>query len=260
MKYNIYISTDVGKVREKNEDNFTINTVTRPLEKGEMNLRGEEIEEPILCAVFDGMGGEANGEIASKICAQEAKNLYKLVERTGILLDESVDMFATNANNKVTKEIENTLKRRGGSTFVMLYIKDDIASIYSLGDSRVYLYRDEHLYQLTRDHTLAMKKYEANIYTLEEALSSPDSHKLTAFIGVDFDNQGLISAKYEKLQIQKNDKFLLCSDGLYDMCTDIEILNILSADSKTISYDLVEAALANGGIDNVTCLVVETAK
>lgn len=257
MKYNIYVSTDVGKVRKKNEDNFLINTVMRPLEKEELNLRGEDIDEPILCSVFDGMGGEASGDVASKICAEEGKNLFKLVSKSGLLLDESVDMFASNANNKVTKEIENTLRRRGGSTFVMLYIKDLVASVYSLGDSRAYLYRDGKLLQITKDHTLAMKKYEANIYTLEEALSSADSHKLTSFIGVDVENQGLVSAKYDKIKLQKNDKFLLCSDGLYDMCSDSEILRMMSRNSKTISYDLVETALNNGGVDNVTCIVVE---
>ncbi len=257
MTYNIYVSTDIGKVRKNNEDNFLVNTAMRPLEKEDLNLRGEGVGEPILCSVFDGMGGEASGEVASKICAEEGKELFKLISKSGLLLDESVDMYVTNANNKVTQEIENTLKRRGGSTFVMLYIKDDVASVYSLGDSRAYLYRDGKLVQITKDHTLAMKKYEANIYTLEEALASTDSHKLTSFIGVDMENQGLVSQKYEKITLKENDKILMCSDGLYDMCSDDEILRVLSRNSKTISYDLVEIALENGGVDNITCIVVE---
>lgn len=257
MEYNIFVSTNVGKVRTKNEDNFIVNSAIRPSDKEKLNLRGKATPEPILCGVFDGMGGEANGETASRLCAEEAQELFKSIQETIEFTDEFIDVFTSNANQKVISEIEGTLKRRGGSTFVMVYIEDCVVSPYSLGDSRIYLYRDNQLLQITEDHTLAMKKYKANIYTLEEALSSPDSHKLTTFIGADTDDQGLLSAKYEKIHLIQGDKILLCSDGLYDMCTDTEIAEIMAEDSDTISADLVKAALRNGGTDNVTCLVIE---
>ena len=67
---------------------------------------------------------------------------------------------------------------------------------FSLGDSRIYLYRDGELNQISQDHTLAMRKYLANIYTKEEAEQSSDSHKLTLFLGVDINNNGLVAEKY----------------------------------------------------------------
>lgn len=258
MKYNIYISTHVGNVRKNNEDNFCINDVVRDSKDEEVNLRGYGISEPVICTVFDGMGGESCGEIASQICADEAVSLYIKRRKTGELLDEDIDDYVKTANDKIVDVIANNKAKRGGSTFAMVYIDETKAHIYSLGDSRVYLYRDSKVTAITKDHTLAMKKYEANIYTKEEAENSPDSHKLTAFVGVDIDNQGIKAERYNSFDLHKGDKILICSDGLYDMCNEDNIAIILSDNSNTVSYDLVEAALKNGGVDNTTCLVIET--
>lgn len=257
MKYNIYISTNVGKVRTNNEDNFLINTVLRKIPDGEVNLRGNDVDEPLVCAVFDGMGGEANGEVASYIAAREGRRLYKHVKKNPDLVEEGVDGFISEANRKIIEEIENSTARRGGSTVAMVYIKDGEVKPYSLGDSRIYLLNDSRLVRISKDHTLAMKKYEANIYTKEEAENSVDSHKLTKFLGVDVDNNGLTAQRYESFTMTKDCKLLLCSDGLYDMCSEDEIERMMEKDSKTISYDLVEAALEKGGVDNITCLVIE---
>lgn len=257
MKYNIYISTHEGNVRKNNEDNYCINDIVRAIDNQQINLRGFNIPEPVVCSVFDGMGGEANGEIASKISADEVVSLYKKSKKTGVLIDEDIDIFVQTANDKIIDMAMQKKAKRSGSTFATVYIDNTKVHTYSLGDSRIYLYRDSKLIRITKDHTLAMKKYEANIYTKEEAERSPDNHKLTAFIGVDNDNQGLKAERYDSFVFKKGDKLLICSDGLYDMCDDVTILEILSKKSKTISYELVDMALNNGGIDNVTCLVIE---
>ena len=258
MKYNIYLSTHSGKVRRNNEDNFCINDVVRGMDQEEVNLRGFDISGPIVCSVFDGMGGEANGEIASKICADEAVSLYVKRIKTGELFDEDIDAYVKTANDRIVEVIANNKAKRGGSTFAMVYIDEAKVNVYSLGDSRVYLYNGSGVSAITKDHTLAMKKYEANIYTKEEAENSPDSHKLTAFVGVDTDNQGIKAERYNSIDLRKGDKILICSDGLYDMCNEATIAKVLSKNSNTVSFDLVEAALGNGGVDNITCLVIET--
>lgn len=255
--YNVYVSTTAGKVRPENEDNFAINTVFRPLDKADVNLKGQNAEEPILCAVFDGMGGEAMGAESSHICAQTAKKLYESFKKYPLPIDKAFDAFATDCNNKINAMLEERRLRRGGSTFVMAYFTDDSVYTASMGDSRIYLLRGESLEQISRDHTLAMKKYYANIYSLEEALSSPDSHKLTSFLGVDTEGVGLSAEKYDTINMKIGEKLLLCSDGLYDMVSDADICEILSRDSATISYDLVKAAMKNGGVDNITCMVIE---
>ena len=243
MRYDVHLSTHPGKVRSGNEDNFAINTVYRRLEDPEKKLQGKRLREPLFCAVFDGMGGEANGELASKLCAEVAALVYyELVKNREVNIDELVSRFVEKSNHAIVDMLESTHSKRGGSTFVMTVFYNGVVYPYSLGDSRIYLYRDKHLRQLSNDQTLAMKKLRANIITEEEALTSPDRHKLTSFLGVDVDAEGLAPQIYQPFVLQPGDKLLLCSDGLYDMCSD--------------RLALVDAALQNGGEDNITCLLV----
>lgn len=256
-KYNIYLSTHQGLVRSDNEDNYAINKVVRNLDDKEKNIRGIGGAQPLVCSVFDGMGGEAHGELASKIAADNAVRLYERIAHGAEDITQEICNFVTQSNRQIVSDIGNDDTSRGGSTVVSVIINHDIVYPFSLGDSRLYLYRNGTLTQVTNDHTLAMKKYRANIYTLEEALASNDSHKLTAFLGVDVDDTMLEPEMYPPFVLEQNEKMLLCSDGLYDMCSEDEILRILSKDSKTVSLTLVKKALENGGIDNVTCMVIE---
>lgn len=256
-RYDVHLSTHPGKVRSGNEDNFAINTVYRRLEDEKKNLQGNRLKEPLVCAVFDGMGGEANGELASKLCAEvSALVYYDLVKRRGINIDEPVSRFVEKSNRAIVDMLESTHSKRGGSTFVMTVLDNGVAYPYSLGDSRIYLYRDHHLRQLSNDQTLAMKKLRANIITEEEALVSPDRHKLTSFLGVDVDAEGLEPQIYQPFVLDPGDKLLLCSDGLYDMCSDREIAKLMEKAPNEACLALVDAALENGGADNITCLLV----
>lgn len=256
-RYDVHLSTHPGKVRSGNEDNFAINTVYRRLEDEKKNLQGNRLKEPLVCAVFDGMGGEANGELASKLCAEvSALVYYDLVKRRGINIDEPVSRFVEKSNRAIVDMLESTHSKRGGSTFVMTVLDNGVVYPYSLGDSRIYLYRDHHLRQLSNDQTLAMKKLRANIITEEEALVSPDRHKLTSFLGVDVDGEGLEPQIYQPFVLDPGDKLLLCSDGLYDMCSDREIAKLMEKAPNEACLALVDAALENGGADNITCLLV----
>ena len=256
-RYTVVVSTHQGKVRSENEDNFVINKIVRPASRQEMNMRGFDIVEPLVCGVFDGMGGEANGELASQLSADASIAVYKAVSKHTAPADEAVQAFVKESNDKIVSMLCNSKARRGGSTFVMAILSDEQVQVFSLGDSRLYLLHDGTFRQITNDHTLAMKKYRANIYTWEEAVSSPDSHKLTSFLGMDTEDQGLSPEAYPPFALCKGDKLLLCSDGLYDMCSDQEIQSVLSGASNTVSLVLVKKALENGGADNVTCIVIE---
>ncbi len=257
-KYNVYLSTHQGNVRKNNEDNYCINNVIRSLSESTRNLRATNVPQPLVCSIFDGMGGEANGELASKISAENAIKVYdNLKNNVNKSIDDEIMQFVTTSNQDVVTTLHNTGSSRGGSTFVTAVICDGLVHSYSLGDSRMYLYRGGKLELITSDHTLAMKKYRANIYTLEEAQKSLDSHKLTSFLGVDLGDQDLAPEIYPVFNLEKDDKLLLCSDGLYDMCSEKEILDIISKKSKVISLTLLEKALENGGEDNITCMVIE---
>ena len=258
-RYHVYLATHQGKVRSDNQDNFIVNNVYRSLETPEKKLMGENIEEPLTCAVFDGMGGEANGELASKLCAEAAMKVYQALINGEEDIDATVFRFVEESNRAVVGMLENTMSKRGGSTFVMLIFRNGVAYPYSLGDSRIYLYHGGTLQLITNDQTLAMKKFRANIFTWEEAQVSPDRHKLTSFLGIDVDGEGLEPQAYQPIRMEAGDKLLLCSDGLYDMCTDAQIAKVLEASSGDACLSLVDSALENGGGDNVTCIVVERA-
>ena len=260
-RFNVYLSTHRGRVRSGNEDNFTVNNVYRLLEDAEKNLMGTGLQEPLVCAVFDGMGGEANGELASGLGARAASLISAELKKSDeIDVDALVSAFVDKGNSAIIDMLESTRSKRGGSTFVMTIFYQGLVYPYSLGDSRIYLYRNRRLHQLSNDQTLAMKKLRANIFTEEEAMQSPDRHKLTSFLGVDVDAEGLEPQIYQPFMMKPGDRLLLCSDGLYDMCPDEQIARLLPQDADLACLSLVKAALENGGEDNVTCIVIERAE
>ena len=257
--YRVFLTTHKGLVRDNNEDNFTINNISKKIEYKNVSFALEN-EAPLLAAVFDGMGGESKGEYASYISAKLAKDLYNaLFDPQAAPMDEMVSTYVQSANNEIRAFLEENKCQTGGSTLVAAIIKNEVLYPFSLGDSRIYYLRDGQLTQVSKDQTLAMKKYEANIYTLEEAEKSPDSHKLTAFLGVDYYRQGVSPQFYEPIVMQNTDKLLLCSDGLYDELSLQEIQEVLKSNPDNPSEALVQAALQHGGRDNVTVMVVERA-
>ena len=132
-----------------------------------------------------------------------------------------------------------------------------LAKLYYLGDSRIYMQDEEDLICLTRDHTLANQKLDAGIYTEAQAKKSADQHRLTLYVGVDKNGLGLNADSRPPVALQPGRKFLLCTDGLVDMCSEQEIQDILSQDYFNEAAVLVQTAVNYGGIDNVTCIVLE---
>lgn len=254
--YTAFVASHTGRVRDNNEDNFTLNHISKKIDFPNVRFC-QQISQPVVAAVFDGMGGEANGEYASLIAATAAKELYKKVcGYTDCKVDALANNFVTDANNKIRDFMDERHCNSGGSTVAAVVIKDGAAYPFSVGDSRIYLLRDGSLRQLSRDHTLAQRKVEAQIYTPEEALLSNDSHKLTLFLGVDRDKEGLDAENYAPVTMQRGDSLLLCSDGLYDELTKAEMERVLSEQPDDPAFALVKAAINNGGGDNVTCVVL----
>lgn len=255
--YNVFLSTDAGRVREKNEDSFVLNKITKDVRKRSQHITGRAVAQPLLCGVFDGMGGETGGFEASDTAAVVAVAYYRYLCEGKRSFADSIGDYVKNSNQMVKSRLAEHKLRRGGTTFAFAYFSDDCAYLCSMGDSRIYLYRGGALLRVSRDHTLAQKKLEANIYTREEAEQSADSHILTRFLGMDSDSAECAAEGYAPLQLLAGDRLLLCSDGLYDMCGDAQIAQILSASGVNFSVELTRAALENGGTDNITCLVIE---
>lgn len=255
MLYKVYLATHKGKVREANEDNFVINKLYRENNNEPQALTGTS-GEPSVLGVFDGMGGEVGGSVASGTAARVAVEFYKYMLQNKPNINKVINSYVINCNELIKEFMMKNKIKKCGSTFAMLYLDDGFVHAFSLGDTRIYLYSGGKLVRISEDHTLANKKYRANIYTREEAEKSPDSHVLTSYLGINDSYQSVSAEKYRPFRLDRGSKILICSDGMYDMCSDNQICEMLGSESNK-AKELVLAALQNGGVDNVTCMLVE---
>jgi protein phosphatase len=257
----VSVSTHIGKVRGNHEDNFYLEGLyLNDLFRNNFSATYTvNYADGMSFAVFDGMGGAAYGEVASEIAVQTLRKYEKKLKHADgtRMLDQLVSSYASEANNTICDMLEEKRCKSGGTTFSMIYLMGDAVKLYYLGDSRIYRYQTDGLTRLTRDHTVANQKVDAAIYTEEEAKRSPDQHRLTLFIGSDKKRVGLNADSRPPIPLEIGNKFVLCTDGLTNMCSDDEIHSLLSQNFFNEAAVLVQAALENGGSDNITCIVLE---
>lgn len=231
--------SDVGLKRRNNEDTFLISP------------------EFGLCLVADGIGGAAAGEIASRIFAETAAEIFHAahpISEKDIL--QSVRETFKAANERVRAHIRLNPAHLGmGCTAELLAFHPDGFVLGHLGDSRTYRLRDAQFKRLTNDHTLVQAQVEQGLISPEAAHTHPMRHViLRAVNGEEAVELDLIRGK-----TFPGDCFLLCSDGLTDMVDDAHIHEVLTAGGPLQGRvdRLVEAALAAGGRDNVTVVLCE---
>lgn len=230
--------TNVGMVRSNNEDSFLV-------------------REPYLFVVADGMGGHAAGEIASRatLKAFEAATHELRVGFEGDASNVLKDAFLK-ANEHVYKMAVSNPDYEGmGTTMTALYLQQDkTAYVAHIGDSRMYLFRHGVLMQVTQDHTYVTKLLEERKITREEAQNHPKRHMLMRAIGVEEN----IEFDVIPFTVEAGDRLLLCTDGLSDMLTEMEMTTVLEQeDLEAVGDALIEKALAKGGRDNVTLVLVD---
>lgn len=223
-------TTHPGLRREKNEDKF-------------------EADEALgLWVVADGMGGHSNGEVASAIaCATIHAEVAK-----GIDLARAIE----DAHQAVLREISaRDAGNNMGTTVVALRLTGKQYQIAWVGDSRAYLY-DGTLRQLTRDHSAVNDLLDSGAITPDQAVNHPQRNALTRSLGVSATNASSVSVVTGKLQTGQ--QLLMCTDGITDELTDHAIANELSlnGDLRTQVDALQAAALAQGGRDNLTLIVL----
>lgn len=195
--------------------------------------------------VADGMGGHASGDVASRV-----------VKET--LLGEALSLPLADAIRKAHETVAATAKTNTaydnmGSTVVATRIADRQAEIAWVGDSRAYLWRDDELSAITRDHSyLEMLRTQENL-SEEQLRGHPNRNLVTRTLGI-----GTPEPSVAKLPLQRRDWLLLCSDGLNDELEDREIAEVLRThtEPERATEALIEAALAKGGRDNVSAVVV----
>ncbi len=263
MRLKISVSTNIGNHRRNNEDNFYANgkKLTEGISDDFSASYTEEAGDCAIFAVCDGMGGESCGEVASATAVNTLDD-FRTVINSAPDIDaqtDAVSAYAREAGVRINREITKAGGEKGGTTLTLACIKNDIISMYYLGDSRIYMFRSGVLTRLTRDHTVANDKIDSNLLTEEEAEISPDRHRLTMYLGYDDEEEAdrMKPGFAGSYTLAGGERFLMCTDGLNEMCSAEEISEVLSSSGTDVARKLVEKALENGGRDNVTCLVIE---
>ncbi len=246
----------MGKIRANNEDNLLFFGKTLPANNSGFHkpiTDAQGLDKPLCFAVFDGMGGEDYGEIAAFTAAQTLKTC--LAEAADFLVPEK--RLLTDAcekmNEAVCAKAQSLGTERMGTTALIAYFTSKDVYVCNLGDSRAFRLRGGEFLQLSQDHT------EREIL-LERGITD-QKPRLMQYLGID--PQELALEPYvAKGELNLGDQYLLCSDGLTDMLTNLEIACILrQAESPEDAVkELIKAALANGGRDNITvvvCKVIE---
>lgn len=250
MELEAYARTDVGPVREHNEDAWMID-----LESG-------------VFVVADGMGGHAAGEVASALATETVHEILvgapdpeetRLVRDHG--LEDSADVlrerlrYAMNqASIRIRRESETRPETRGmGTTLVVLVVDGDHAHLAHVGDSRAYLWRAGRLVRLTRDHTVVQQEIDNGNLSPELARLLPNKHILTQSVGF----HGPVEPDTTTRMVEPGDVFVLCSDGMTDPIDDEALAKIIAGTPiDMLAHVLVEEALKAGTEDNVTVVAV----
>lgn len=243
LKVTVACKTDLGRVRENNEDKFEYYL---PEDDATLAARG------LVFLVCDGMGGHAAGQIASELACKTFIDVY--LHHPASETDVALRSGVIAANRFVTDVSRAIPARRGmGTTLSGLVLVQDKAFTVQVGDSRIYRLRQGELLQMTTDHTWVEEMVRAGMITYEEAENHPRKHMLTRAIGA----EGDVQPDIELHDVQAGDLYLLCSDGLINHTADDVIAQMLAAHPPSEAvWKLVGHALMNGGSDNTTVVVV----
>lgn len=238
---------NTGKVRKNNEDNFFFDN--RCLEEENSGLKNpvfmtKVLKRELCVAIFDGMGGESFGEQASFAAASAMQSMTRSLTDYFIPARKFLKNMCLKINDAVVDKAQELCTERMGSTLVALYFSYNYVYVCNLGDSRAYRLRDGEFLQLSQDH---VEKREGR--SIRKA-------PLTQHLGIDPEDF-LIEPYIAKGELKHGDKYLLCSDGLTDMLTNLEIDEIMSSMESTEGcvQKLIDSALEKGGKDNVTAIV-----
>ena len=240
-------ATDVGQVREVNEDSY--------------------LAAPPLFVVADGMGGHDGGDVASRIVVEEFARLAadgydpsrgsQAVAETLAACHERITAYAEEQARRTGRDFQ-----AGTTAVVALLVEDDAPHggtpnwlLANVGDSRIYRFVDGDLEQVSVDHSLVQELVDEGMLTREEMAVHPARHVVTRALG----GPELEDADYFLLPLPSAERLVLCSDGVTEMIDDDEVAEILAeaTDPRDAADRLVEAAVRAGGRDNATAVVVD---
>lgn len=240
MHFAVAAGSDVGRVRKGNEDSFFADA---------NEYRG-------LFMVADGMGGHAAGEIASQMAVEVVSaDLEKLKDLESADALEMVALSLRHANRAVFERSAAERDKMGmGSTASVLVLGDERFIVGHIGDSRIYLFRDGEMRQITHDHSIVQEQIDAGIITRDAAKNHKQSNVITRCVGMGWEVEPDITDG----EVHQGDVFLLASDGLTGMVDDWRLSQLLGsrAAPERMVDAMISEANARGGVDNITAVVV----
>jgi len=246
MRLRVGARTDTGRVRPQNEDAF--------MSRAEQGL----------FVVCDGMGGAPAGEVASEMAIQAVARELKDRAESGDRLESSPFLPHTQrlvdavrqSNEFIYGEAQKDPRQAGmGTTIVGAWIREQIAGVAHVGDSRAYLWHRDRLEPLTRDHSLMEAHIEAGLADEGRSLPVEQQNVLVRVLG----REPAVDVDVTEVPVKSGDYVLLCSDGLTRMVAESELANAIRTyqDPQQICDHLIATANKNGGADNITVVVVE---
>ena len=248
MKISVMAATDIGRVRDHNEDDYVA-------------LGGKESPPGVdaLLVVADGMGGHAAGEVASKMTVEGiVRSLNDQREEVSKLEGNAFGAFLGKVLGEVNQEVwqaaQEDDKRGMGTTCTLVAIRGDQLFLAHIGDSRAYLLREGERHQVSKDHSWVEDAVDQGVISRDQARTHPNRNVITRAIGLD--QQPQIDTYV--MPLTDGDLLLLCSDGLNSMIPDEEIQRILAGSGQEeVCQALIDAANDQGGHDNITVLVAK---
>lgn len=250
LEFVVGARTDVGQRRSNNEDAFAM------------------VPQMNLYVLSDGMGGQAAGEVASKLAVETITGSLKQASEAGQKVvygddNPNVSEFtnqlasAIRLSNQAIRETakKHASQRDMGATIVTSWMQGQVMSIAHVGDSRIYLLRGEEMKQLTEDHSLVMEQVRRGLISREEAERSEMQNIIVRALGA----EDSVNVDVDEVFLMPGDFVVLCSDGLTKMLPDEGIARVIRETSspQEAADRLVDIANENGGEDNVTVIVVQ---
>ncbi len=245
IDYRAVASTDVGSVRNNNEDNLIF---IRPHDPDRQKTKG------CVALVADGMGGHSSGEIASQMATEVIpRNYFDSPQDTLKALQKSFEK----ANRLIFKKAQEKAQLKGmGTTCTVVVLQGKKLFLGHVGDSRAYLFKGESPIQLSSDHTYVQHLLEQGLIQAEEVESHPDRNLITQAMGTAPQLKADYQALVQKLEI--GNILMLCSDGLYEYISEEEWIPILRKFSLGEAAEkFISLAKQRGGHDNISILLVE---
>ena len=243
MIYEICADTDPGLARDNNEDAVAFDPLTG------------------LCILADGMGGYNAGEIASGMATAFIKSeMSRWLSQAGRNANSrevkrAMEICVQNANHSIFNAANSNPQYTGmGTTLVVGVFQADRLLLGHIGDSRCYRLRGDAFKQITKDHSLLQEQIDAGLITPEQALTSANKNLVTRALGV----EDAVLLDVTEHRVEPHDVYVMCSDGLSDMVRDTPMAHIMlgHATLEQKSRQLISAANANGGRDNISVVLV----